>query len=101
MLLYLVEAFVVERRHKLGIGRFAVGSIDGQSPLLLLSRRQTVAERLPCQRQLLVGQRALWLLVKHLDLQSEAHHVAACDAAESDGHRPRHLPADVDVAQLW
>ena len=52
----LVEALVVEHRHQLCIGRLAVGSHDGERPLLLLSRCEPVAEGVPRQFQLLVGQ---------------------------------------------
>ena len=55
--LQLVEALVVERCHELRIGRRAVGVDDGERPLLLLTRRQPVAEGLPMQPQRLVGQR--------------------------------------------
>ena len=52
----LVEALVVERSHQLGIDRLTVSILDGERPLLLLSRRQSVTEGGPRQRQTFVGQ---------------------------------------------
>ena len=57
MLLDLVKALVVEHSHQRSIGRRAVRIHDAQTPLFLLTRRQTVAEGLPRQAKLLVGRR--------------------------------------------
>ena len=55
----LVERLVVHGGHELCVSRCAVRVGHGEPPLLLLTRRQSVAEGLPLQGQLLVGQRAL------------------------------------------
>ena len=47
-----VETLVVEHSQQTGIGRRAIGLVDGQSPLFLLPWCQTVTERLPLHLQL-------------------------------------------------
>ena len=60
MLVQLVQTLVVERRHHVGTYGLAVGILNGQRPLLLLSRCQSVAEGGPLQLQFLVGHGALY-----------------------------------------
>ena len=57
----LVQTLVVERNHQVGIHGFAVGILNGQRPLLLLSWCQSVAECGPLQLQFLVGHGSLYL----------------------------------------
>ena len=59
MLVQLVQTLVVERCHQVGANGLAVGILNGQRPLLLLSRSQSVAEGGPFQLQFLVGHGAL------------------------------------------
>ena len=50
-----IQTLVVEHSHETGVGSCAVGFLNGESPFLLLTRRQSVAECLPLQLQLFVG----------------------------------------------
>ena len=59
MFYQLIQTLVVECGHQVGIHGLAVGILDGQRPLFLLSWRQTVAEGGPLQLQFLVGHGAL------------------------------------------
>ena len=54
-----VEALIVERCHELSIDGFALAVFHRQCPLFLLPRLQPVTEGSPCQREVLVRQRAL------------------------------------------
>ena len=59
MFLQLIETLVIERCHKLGVGRLAVRPLYCETPLLLLTRLQAITERLPNQGEVFVRQRTL------------------------------------------
>ena len=55
----LVKTLVIEYRHQLCVGWFAILILDGEPPLFLLSGLQAVAEGLPLELQSLFWSRTV------------------------------------------
>ena len=91
----LIQALVVEHRHQRGVGRLAVRPRHGERPLFLLSWRQTVAEGLPRQFQVLVGQGAL-----DMGRVAVAHVLLHPGEGQQDAVAPRFLIGQFAVDQF-